>query len=243
MKKRIIITLLCVALIFTAAPCASAAQTSIENSVQLADYSLLQRRNGHSPITITEATLHRSESDEDIYLILLDGLCPTLKNPNNLAAVLLSSMNLSTVYLRRLKAMVEENVPAGSKLVLYGYSLGGMIAQQLADDKDIKADYEIIHTITAGAPKVLTLTPEGGFSRLALIGDIVPYLPVFGVIFSSSVFSRESGDYGLLLYSAHSKGYSRSDIWEGYDCLGIKGGSSYITISPDAESFYSLYVE
>ena len=243
MKKRIFAFILCFVITLSAAPCVSAAPKSIESSVQLVDYSLLQRRNGFSPITIVEAVLHRGRGDEAIYLITLDGLCPTVKNPNNLAAVLLSSMNLSTSYLRKLKSMVKENVPKNSKLVLYGFSLGGMIAQQFAGDREIRNSYEIIHTVVAGSPRVCTFSREGGISYLALVGDLVPYLPTLGVLSFLTDFSYESGDYGFLLYTAHSKGYSRTDIWGEYDCLGIKGGSAFITIGPDAKMFTTLYVE
>lgn len=67
----------------------------------------------------------------------------------------------------------EQVLPEGSRLVLTGHSQGGMIAQQLAADPEIRRRFEVLHTVTVGSPPIAVGAREGQTRRVVAVGDPV----------------------------------------------------------------------
>lgn len=70
---------------------------------------------------------------------------------------LLCGFNLDNPYIKAVVKAMKKNIPAGSDVVFYGHSLGGMIAQEAAADKTIKRMYNVTNTVTFGSPLIKLL--------------------------------------------------------------------------------------
>ena len=79
-------------------------------------------------------------------------------------------------YIQNVRAAILNNVPAGSNLLVTGHSLGGMVAQQVAADSQIKSNYNVLNTVTFGSPLIDGFQREGTVKRLGDTSDPVPYL-------------------------------------------------------------------
>ena len=113
---------------------------------------------------------------------------------------------------------MKQNIPAGSDVVFYGHSLGGMIAQEAAADKTIKRMYNVTNTVTFGSPLIKLLSRrEGLVRRMCDTSDIVPVLSVYSLTplaviqyWGSERFS-EDGGYNSKWLAAHNESYLRQD--------------------------------
>ena len=190
-------------------------------------------------LTLTKVLLHRGGSSSLAYLLTLDGTRFMLSNYNNPAACVLSSLNMGSIYLSEAKKVLLNNVPAGSKLLLAGHSLGGMIAQQLASDKTVRARYQIVNTLTAGSPAILTGEIEGSIHRLAVVTDIVPALGLGSILKGCSLFSVEKSSQWENPIDRHMS-YGWDPVWDSYDVLGKKNGTVYLTLDENDIQLYGL---
>lgn len=140
---------------------------------------------------------------------------------------------------------MKQNIPAGSDVVFYGHSLGGMIAQEAAADKTIKRMYNVTNTVTFGSPLIKLLSRrEGLVRRMCDTSDICSCIKrIFtDTSCSNSVLGKrtflEDGGYNSKWLAAHNESYLRQDVWGGYDVLGIKGGNATMTFDMGAAAYY-----
>lgn len=203
----------------------------IRTSVVIKNAPQLMQKNDRdflSPISITRAKLSKNGKTEEIYLILLSGTKCWFRNVNSVLSCILCGLSLPNPYLRKVKNLVREHIPDGSKIVITGHSLGGMVAQQLAADRAMKKRYEILNLTCFGTPMVFTGKRSGTMHRLAERQDIIPRLSIremFGLKYN---IAFESGGYKFASHGAHNACYEREDVWGEYDCFGVKGGDAVI---------------
>ena len=144
-------------------------------------------------------------------------------------------------YYYRIKTIIRENIPEGSRIAFVGHSLGGMMTQQLATDTTLKNEYIIKYDLCLGAPLIQPDDErEGGLQRLGDKSDIVPYETANLLTHpkESLRYSRESGDYGILFWTAHMNSYKNADVWGEYDVTGKKGGSATLELDLSTRQFY-----
>ena len=225
MKRTVSILLVFCLLAAFALPCLARAE-QISNVNDATNYILEQSE----VITIRRATLYESgKSGRGVYLIALSGSDYSWNEDEItcLQNAIRSGCSMPNSYLSAVIAKAKETVPKGSEIVLIGHSLGGMIAQQFADDSAMKADYTISYVLTMGAPYIADTAREGTLYRMADSADFVPYLSLATLLGQyAKDLSVETGGYPGLL--AHALSYGQAACWQQYDALGVKGGSSSI---------------
>lgn len=151
-----------------------------------------------------------------------------------------SGFELESPYLKDVVSAIVNNIPKNSNLIISGHSLGGMIAEQLSGNSNVKDNYNVLNVITLGSPLINPFGREGAVQRLGDTADIVPYLSATGTLLLPwQIFglNRENGGYNNPI-EAHSKSYSRDDIWGKYDVLGFKNGKSYLQYDDSNVKFY-----
>jgi len=193
------------------------------------------------PITVTQGVLTRNGKVTDVYLITLSGTEMVENQSTGYLTDLLSGFCLNNKYYSNTVKIIENNIPEGSNLILAGHSLGGMICQQVAADSDIKADYNVLYTVTFGSPLLAAGSREGTVKRLGDTSDVIPYMS--GSLFNNTVWAvaglnRENGGYGTDLLAAHTESYLRSDVWGKYDCLGFKNGNAKLKLYSNTLTYY-----
>ncbi|MBQ3773615.1 MAG: hypothetical protein II833_04430, partial [Pseudobutyrivibrio sp.] len=133
------------------------------------------------------------------------------------------------------------------------HSLGGMVAQQVAADKYIKDNYEVLNTVTFGSPLIKGFSREGMVKRLGDSSDKNTFYSissVLNIVWQYAGVNHEDGGYNGDSPAAHCDSYLREDVWGNYDCagekrgsvLGVETGSRMLTLNFATTSFYtSLY--
>jgi len=193
------------------------------------------------PITVTRGTLKSGSSSKTVYLIGLSGTELVEGQSTGVLTDLLSGFNLDSCYLQNVVAVIKENIPANANLVIAGHSLGGMIAQQVAANSEIKKGYNVLNTVTFGSPLLSAGSREGTVIRLGDTSDVVPYLS--GSLFNNTIWAicglnRENGGYGTDVMAAHCESYARSDVWGKYDVVGKKNGSAKLVLDLSTLTYY-----
>lgn len=236
MKKTfaVLSAILCLFSLFVF-PAGAAKKT--EKCVCLNDTANFIFDGGSGEITLVPAELHTDGDVEDVYIVAVMGMCFDMKKANNIPACVLSAFNIRSKYYKLVKAAITDNVPADSKLLLLGHSLGGMIQQQMSCDKEITADYDIFATITIGSPYIMTKASrrEGTLTRFADTSDNVPKLSP-ALLFNRKNHKNaffEDGGYDGDNDKAHNRSYREADVWKKYDALGKSGGKAYFTYHPE----------
>ena len=193
------------------------------------------------PISITKGTLKDGWSTKTVYLVTLSGTEIALNQSTGVLTDLLSGFNLQSAYYYNVVNVIKNNVPKNANLILAGHSLGGMIAQQVAADSTIKANYNVLNTVCFGSPLLSAGSREGTVRRLGDVSDPVPYLS--GSLFNNTLWAimglnRENGGYGILGIHAHNLSYARTDVWGKYDVTGTKNGGAKLILDLDTRTFY-----
>ncbi len=241
---RVLSSLLALLLLLSVLPCFASAtnEQTFTTAPQLYTYV----RDGYNwgvqgPITITRGTLKSGASSKTVYLVTLSGTEIALNQSTEVITDLLSGFNLESTYYRNVVKTIKNNVPRNSNLILAGHSLGGMIAQQVAANSEIKSGYNVLNTVCFGSPLLSAGSREGVVRRLGDISDPVPYLS--GSLFNNTLWAimglnRENGGYGPLGIHAHNLSYARSDVWGRYDVTGTKYGGAKLILDLDTRVFY-----
>jgi hypothetical protein len=156
----------------------SANQTGkIHNAAQLAQFVFAGYNGGaHGPVSIAPATLRQGDETKSAYLVGISGTEAVKDQSTGWITNLKAGFQLSNPGLRNAREAIFNTVPKGSNLALAGHSQGGMIAQQLAADPEIKKHYNVINTVTFGSPLISLGQREGEVRRIAAAGDPVPRL-------------------------------------------------------------------
>lgn len=230
----------------------NAAQMATLTKVGYIDYQTA------GPISITEGRMtyntYWGSEDKEVYVVALSGTETIVDNQTTtIKEDLLSGFELSNEYEANVKNAIIDRIPAGSNIILAGHSLGGMVAQQVAADKYIKDNYEILNTVTFGSPLIKGFTREGMVKRLGDTSDKNPFYSissVLNIVWQYAGVNHEDGGYNGDSAAAHCDSYLREDVWGSYDCagekrgsiVGIETGSRMLTLNFATTSFYtSLY--
>ena len=233
---------------------------TIENAAQMATLTKVGYADYQSagPISITEGRMTYNTcwgtEDKEVYVVALSGTETIVENQTTTVKEdLLSGFELSNEYKTNVKNAIIDRIPAGSNIILAGHSLGGMVAQQVAADKYIKDNYEVLNTVTFGSPLIKGFTREGMVKRLGDTSDKNPFYSissVLNIVWQYAGVNHEDGGYNGDSSAAHCDSYLREDVWGNYDCCGEKKGTTLwvqtgtrmLTLNFATTSFYtSLY--
>lgn len=109
-----------------------------------------------------------------------------------------SSQGRTTMFqVRILQALRTHGVPAGARLIIAGHSLGGMDAQNLVRNAQLRNyGYRPINVMTFGSPITVEDDPAIGYSRFASRADPVPYAAFRSLVSDRSrwTYVRNPGD-------------------------------------------------
>ena len=233
---------------------------SVENAAQMATLTKVGYADYQTagPISITEGRMtyntYWGSEDKEVYVVALSGTETIVENQTTTVKEdLLSGFELSNEYEVNVKNAIIDRIPAGSNIILAGHSLGGMVAQQVAADKYIKDNYEVLNTVTFGSPLIKGFTREGMVKRLGDTSDKNTFYSissVLNIVWQYAGVNHEDGGYNGDSSAAHCDSYLREDVWGNYDCAGekrgsicgIETGSRMLTLNFATTSFYtSLY--
>ena len=215
---------------------------TVTKAPQLAALVKMGKNNGQpGPISITRGTMvSRTGVTQEIYLVTFSGTELVLNQSTDVITDLLSGFNLNNPYYLNAVKVIRANVKAGSKLVLAGTSLGGMVAQQVAANPVIKREYQVLNTVGFGSPLLSQGFREGKIQRLGDWADPVPYLSIntfTAPIHSIFGLNRESSRYKLPI-QAHVNSYILDDPWGKYDATGTLNGGTKLVLDLDTRVFY-----
>lgn len=119
------------------------------------------------------------EDHVSVYVVAIAGTESTNGMDNNaLTDIRVGGFNWVSDYEKEVKAAIYKAVPKGSNLYITGHSLGGMTAQQLAGDPDLKNDYHILYTLAFGSPIEAPFQTEGVVVRINDKYDWVRYVSI-----------------------------------------------------------------
>ena len=228
--KKLICTLLAAISILTIFTLpAFAKYTAVTNVNEACQYI----HSAHSLITIKPATLYQNGKYHTVYTIALKGsnMSWNKEDLNNMQSCIKAGLSLDNPYFDELKKQALESIPDGSDIILMGHSLGGMVAQQFAADKEIKEKYNVVNILTMGSPYIVLKDRMGDIHRMVDNGDVIPYLStaVIGNGYLGN-YTLESNGYFGRPNSAHNESYVSGEKWLQYDCFGIKDGNTKFII-------------
>ena len=204
------------------------------------------------PISITQGTIEKVKkswfgwktvSSEDVYVVCFSGTDTDVENQTTgYWTDLLVGFEQDNRYIQNIRDAVTSTIPEGSNIIFAGHSLGGMVAQQAASDDTIKANYNVLNTVTFGSPLINGFKREGTTKRLGDTSDVVPYMSLStftNIIWQSAGLNKENGNYGTNLLGAHCESYQRESVWGGYDVTGTKGGNNTLTLDYSTLQFFA----
>lgn len=237
MKKKLLCALIAVILIMSCLSAAFAESYTLTNSAQVMHYV---QRDGKGRMSVGPATLTVNGKSENVYYVAMAGTNFTFKQYNNPLGYILSTMSVSSAYFRAAKQAALDNIPAGSKVIFFGHSFGGTVAQQLAGDKTLKSKYEIVNVLACGSPYIIVGGREGSLHRLAYRNDPIPVVSVNALVNPFLNVSFENSKKPLDMFNTHATGYMDESVWYRYDVLGVKGGNAVLDIDKSASVGYYL---
>ncbi|MCR5698817.1 MAG: lipase family protein, partial [Treponemataceae bacterium] len=272
----------------TEATLASSGTRTLNNAVELYDLVSEGYNSGtYGPIIVTKGYLvdkdYASSYEtygEEIYLVTLSGTAIVDGQSTGVWTDLQSGFNGSSDYLTNVgyvitgdsdtysttltstgNGTISAGLPSGSKIIISGHSLGGMISQQASAEDAIKDNYEVLNVVTFGSPLLSEGSREGTLHRLCDRSDIVPFAS--GSLISSSdeqwtERECEDGAYGEEIYDTtgliahmsgaaadtrdttgpHCQSYKRTEVWGDYDVVGELDGNKIIILDNSTKTFF-----
>lgn len=212
--------------------------TSIKDTAFFCTTSVKDDEKG--PIAIVPSTLSLNNKNQEVYLISLGGTEFVKGQATDLKTDFLVALEMNNDYLTAAKEAILNNIPSGSSLILTGYSLGGMVAQQISANKEIVRSYQVENVVAVGSPLISPIGREGKIRRVCDVNDVVPYLSLCSMLFQWMYKNEkvvEDGGYKTPI-GAHALSYVSSDVWSKYDPLGISNGGSTITFDTSNLVYY-----
>ncbi len=237
--RRLLCLVFALAVTLCISVCAMAAEKTITLKT-LPDTFLYVMQDAHplvdkGPVAISEATLTENGEETPVYFVALHGTEVTAlgEAADMISDVQVGLFESDNKYTSNAKANIYEDVPKGSNLIIAGHSLGGMSAQMLAADPDLKKDYNILYTTAIASPLIMKdAEKEGTVNRLADNNDLVPKLSIYTLTDNeaqkSNVYTTDS-DYNM--FTAHTGSYDDADLWGTYDAVGTPNGNATLTVN------------
>ena len=179
--------------------------------------------------------------DRPGYIVTLGGTEPFNTGENvGIREDILAGFHRDNEYQKNAVKAIIETVPPGEDIYIYGYSLGGMVMQQVLADRDVKDGYCVRAAVAFGSP--VTALQRGKIVFLEDSGDAVPYLSVMSLLARRACRSYDthivrSGGYKTTA-GAHALSYVDSHVWDDVDLMGQPGGS--VTLTVDMEQFFTF---
>jgi len=109
------------------------------------------------------------------YVVLIQGT-KTGGGGRNWASAIQEALGIPTPYERKVREMIRQNIPKGATVHLVGYSQGGYVANEIADNQGILHDYHVGSVTTYGSPAARRPTKGVTYHHYAGKWDIVPAL-------------------------------------------------------------------
>ncbi|MBR6360515.1 MAG: hypothetical protein IKS04_01850 [Clostridia bacterium] len=229
-----IVVISCLGIMGSAADSKKSYYVACKTAADVLDFTLEGGKHA-VPIRVVKAGLKKDGIVCWAYLVTLVGVESGTKQNNNIENCLKAGFGKTGEYFAEAKQIILDKVPKGSNLMLAGHSLGGMTVQQLSADPDIKANYKVLNTLTAGSPYIpVKAEREGTLHRLADRGDAIPWLSVGLITDTHKMLKEVSWEDGGFIGdpdSAHNISYRSNDVWGAYDAFGEKGGNAVITFN------------
>lgn len=191
----------------------------------------------NGPIGVVRGTLQNDGIQQTAYLVALSGTDLAAAGSGSATGILedliVGGWNGENAFKREARNVIGAYIPRGASLILTGHSLGGMVAQQLASDSFIKDNYNVLNTITLGAPLISPGTREGDVKRLGDVVDPVPYLSSSGATVPWwNIFGLNRENAGISNpIKSHNLSYRLKSVWGAYDALGYKFGDAIFTFN------------
>lgn len=246
--KRVIAVVLAAALTLAMSIAASAAAYPQNSQLKRISDTFLYIQTdihpltGTGPVAISQGTLTESGETTNIYLVAMHGLEATAIGYSDdfINCILSGGFETTTPYLNNVKKYMNETIPAGSNVVFIGHSLGGMTAQQLAADQEVKDKYNIVYTTCIASPAICPEQQEGKLNRLVEKSDAVQYLSKYTFSDMETKKANRSVEHGKYnIFNAHTHSYEDRTVWGDYDAVGNKGGDAVITIDDTTTKRFS----
>ncbi len=225
---------------------------------ELAKYVWQGYNNGeYGPVTITKGRLTQDIPEKnwlqkitghdvqtyDVYLVTLSGTESVENQTTDWQTDIQAGFGFENDYTKNVVQTILDNVPEGSNLFLAGHSLGGMVAQQVIANDQIKEKYNVRFTVAFGSPAVGQGSGrEGQIRRMGVYNDIVPNLStnIGGNIAGTNWEGK--GKYSVTqAVAAHCEGYLRDDIFGNWNVCGDKlaeAPSAKLELDLDTLTFY-----
>ena len=170
--------------------------------------------------------------DRDGYIVALGGTDITNQEENiGIKEDILSAFNRDNEYKNNVIRAIGEYIPSGSDVYIYGYSLGGMVMQQVLADKTIRKNYCVVAAVAIGSPVVNINRQEIIF--IEDTSDVVPYLSAGTVLMRKIFYSKDThivrdGGFKTTI-GAHALSYVDSPVWADVDLFGgVFGGETIL---------------
>ena len=250
MKKKLISSLLSVLMVMAVAVCTLAsAKSDINVCTSAADlgkivmegYNLGEK--GSIQIVQGKYTSNKGNTF-DVYVVVVSGTEneTQFRTANSGLSLDIAAVNIkNSPYYYRIKTVIRQNVPKGSRVIFVGHSLGGMMTQQLATDSTLKKEYIIKYDLCFAAPYTQpNETHEGALRRLGDWSDVIP-LETANLLtdpVGTLTYSREYGGYGVDFWTAHMNSYMKDEVWGAYDVTGKKGGKATLALDMSTRQFF-----
>lgn len=181
-------------------------------------------------------------TNSDGYVITLGGTEITNGSENvGLKEDILSAFNKSNGYKKNAINAIVDNIPKGENIYIYGYSLGGMVMQQVLADKQIRKNYNIEAAVAIGSP--ITAINRQKIVVVEDKSDIVPNLSVKSLL-AGKLFRKydthivRDGGYKTTI-GAHALSYVDSHVWDDIDVFGTTNGNILEIDMINFKTFYA----
>lgn len=180
------------------------------------------------------------EKLNDVWLVGLAGTSFIENQSSGLIADILSGCEANSPYLQSTLEAITATIPKGSKIMLTGFSLGGMMAQQVMVQDVILENYDIIQVTVVGCPPLCVDEREKMFekydvkfpiNRVIDKYDLIPFLctdylrgkidPTSDDIDENLLIGEANPRYKTFV-GTHFLGYLKDKCWDNYDALGYK---------------------
>lgn len=176
------------------------------------------------------------------YLITLGGTEVTNTEENiGIKEDIQSAFNQSSEYKSNVISAITQTVPSGSDVYIYGYSLGGMVMQQVIAERQIKGSYNIKAAVAIGSP-VTSISRQ----RIVFIEDTSDLVPTMSAksLLAGRLFRKydthivRDGGYKTTA-GGHALSYVDSEVWNDIDIFGTTGGRTLEINVSTMKTFYA----